>query len=432
MSQPLQSLVYKTLGLGQGKVFSVELPESNDTSVANRIDDYCRELSRPCLVVNGKTVNKKNLLSGLQNLFSMKNKSAAFNTSTLRSITQIFRNHRTGVLCVNGAELMNQEAEQLIAQLVHYARKHKLTWKFYFLSKRSSEATELNSSFGVQKSLMWSARQGDWFFVEKADISDNDVDKPRPLWMNKWLIAVVVCIGLYLYLASQPKPKYIRNMNTSLPQQQPLMMSDLSFQNDNVNGDLSVILPASILNSVIQGDLESFKRLSKQNEGVLNGVNEQGENVLIIAVMAQNDTIVDEVLTSSINVNHTDPHGRTALFYAANTGQTSLVKKLLSAGSDINQQSQLFKTPLMAAVHNNHVDVAMLLIESGAKTELPDHSGWTAMFYAVWNGHIELVDLLLANGASLKVLDKSGNDLKQVAQMNGSDEFLTAFNKRGL
>lgn len=433
MSQPLQSLVYKTLGMGQGKVFSVELPKSDDLSVANRISDYCRELSRPCLVVNGETVDKQSLLSGLQGLFSMKKKSVTFNMSTSRSITKLFRNHRTGVLCVNGAELMSHEAEQLMAQLVGYARKHKLTWKFYFLSKRSNEASVLNSSFGVQKSLVWSARQGDWYFVEKADIGDNEADKPKPL-LNKWLLAVVAGIALYLFLSSQPSPKYIRNVNNSLPSKQSFLMTEPPLndvaEGGEVKNGLPMTLSASILSSVIQGDLSAFKSLFQQSENILTGVNAHGENLLIVAVVAEQGEIVDEILTSPIDVNHHDSHGRTALFYASSTGQTNIVKKLLSAGADINHQSNLFKTPLMAAVHNKHVSVASLLIERDAKTELPDHSGWTAMFYAVWNGQLELVDLLLANGASLKVLDKSGNGLKQVAEMNGSEAFLEAFNKR--
>ena len=459
MSQPLQSLVYKTLGVGQGKVFSVELPRSNDASVAQRIKQYCKQLDRPCLVVDGASVDKNNLLSKLQNLFGIQQKSDGFKASNYRIITKLIRSHRTGVLCVNDAHLMSSNGEQLLGQLVHYARKHKLAWKFYFLSKRSDEASQLNSSFGVQKSLMWNEREGDWFFVEKADASPNIRNNKASL-LKGVIIALAIFAAIYVFLHNQPEPRKISDIGSlvsanvdvtsteisEVSEYDPLGMDSLNQRGAEfdkamaeLNTDTAVSgfvdqheksLSDAIVQAVNDGDVTRYMQLLSQNREALNGVNEHGESLLVMAVIAKQKPMIDEILRVSSNVNHQDKHGRTALFYASISGQIDVVRALINYQADVNLESKLFKTPLMGAIHNNHQDVAKLLISHDAKIDSQDHSGWTAMFYAVWNSRLDLVDLLLESGANVTLLDQSGNNLKQVASMRGSNEFQTQLNAR--
>lgn len=453
MSQPLQSLVYKTLGVGQGKVFAVELPQSHDESVAQRIKQYCKQLDRPCLVVDGASVDKHELLSKLQNLFGIQQKLDGFATSSYRVITKLIRSHRTGVLCVNDAHLMNAEAEKLLSQLVQYARKHKLAWKFYFLSKRSDQASQLNSSFGVQKSLMWNAREGDWFFVEKADVVTN-IGRNKASLIKCIATALAVLAGIYLFLHNQPEPKKILDIDSSVSMHSDERYRDFvpfHFETSHLSGGkenlkdaginsntaLTVfskapesVLPDSIVQAVNDGDISRYKQLLLQNKGALRGVNEHGESLLVMAILARQELMVDEILSVRSDVNHQDKDGHTALFYASISGQIEIVRMLIRYKSDVNLASKLFKTPLMAAVHNHHYDIAKLLISNGAKINSQDHSGWTAMFYAVWNSRLDFVDLLLENDADVGLLDESGNSLKQVAIMRGNEEFQSQLNAR--
>ena len=212
MSQPLQSLVYKTLSADHGKVFSIELPRANGFLVAQKIEGYCQQLDRPYLVVSGNALNKKILLTKLQGLFSQGDRVCGFKPSRVRAITDILRRHRDGVLCINDAQSMTPDGERVLLELVSYVRKHKLSWKFYFLSKRSEEASQLNLSLGVQKSLMWSEKHNDWFFVEKADVNGESSLQKVP--MVKWVsVTAIVLFAIYLFLYTQPKPRINNGIN---------------------------------------------------------------------------------------------------------------------------------------------------------------------------------------------------------------------------
>lgn len=91
----------------------------------------------------------------------------------------------------------------------------------------------------------------------------------------------------------------------------------------------------------------------------------EGRTVIHKAVIANDITVVEKLLTKRANLNIKDQHGRTALHHTQWRGNHQIARWLIAAGSDINQ---------------------------------PDSSGFTILNYAAILGHAKLIMLLLSAG----------------------------------
>jgi len=91
----------------------------------------------------------------------------------------------------------------------------------------------------------------------------------------------------------------------------------------------------------------------------------QGKTVIHKAVIANDLTVVEKLLTKKADLTIKDNHGRTALHHTQWHGNYKIARWLIAAGADINQ---------------------------------PDNSGFTLLNYAAIFGHIKLVVALIASG----------------------------------
>ena len=91
----------------------------------------------------------------------------------------------------------------------------------------------------------------------------------------------------------------------------------------------------------------------------------EGRTVVHKAVIANDITVVEKLLTKKANLNIKDIHGRTALHHTQWKGNFQIARWLIAAGADIN---------------------------------LPDNSGFTILNYAAIFGHAKLIMTLVAAG----------------------------------
>lgn len=91
----------------------------------------------------------------------------------------------------------------------------------------------------------------------------------------------------------------------------------------------------------------------------------EGRTVIHKAVIANDITVVEKLLTKKANLALTDMHGRTALHHTQWRGNFQIARWLIAAGADINQ---------------------------------PDNSGFTLLNYVAIFGHVKLIMALLAAG----------------------------------
>ncbi|TXG57541.1 hypothetical protein EZV62_015370 [Acer yangbiense] len=123
---------------------------------------------------------------------------------------------------------------------------------------------------------------------------------------------------------------------------------------------------------------------------------------LILATQAGDETVIEILLKSNIDVNDTDTEGNSAL-------HCSLIKilfLLLKRGAQVNQRNKLGLTALhIAAASGNVQAIQVLLLEDPECINAKTVTKETPLFFAVKNDHIECAELLLSWGAIAEVLN---------------------------
>jgi hypothetical protein len=112
------------------------------------------------------------------------------------------------------------------------------------------------------------------------------------------------------------------------------------------------------------------------------------------AALQGRTSIVEELVSSGLNVNGADSYGRTALMFAAFNGQIETVTKLIELGADVNARGKgafEWQTPLVSAAMKGHTEVVVKLIEKGADVGAKDKYGETALDRAKSGGYTETV-----------------------------------------
>lgn len=178
------------------------------------------------------------------------------------------------------------------------------------------------------------------------------------------------------------------------------------------------MMSEEMLAAVKRRDFATINRLFKSGES-LNAVNQEGENLLLIAAWLGDEKMLKQAIDLGVPVNQVDQKGRSALFYTSIEGDDWLTGMLLSAGINVNLTSRIKKTALMAAVSNRHYGLTDLLLKHRANIDAQDHSGWSALFYAAWNNDTRMVTSLLQAGANPRLRDNDEYTASDIAELRG-------------
>ena len=143
----------------------------------------------------------------------------------------------------------------------------------------------------------------------------------------------------------------------------------------------------------------------------------------------------------NIDVNITDNHNNTPLHWAAWFGNDYMVWELLflaevngvypeSKTIKLNAQNRDGATSLhYAAKHGCKICVEIFVMHSGLKPNIKEHrSGNTPLHEAAKNGHTEVVKMLLAHeGINRNIRNRGNKTARQLAELNGHEETMKAF-----
>ncbi len=88
--------------------------------------------------------------------------------------------------------------------------------------------------------------------------------------------------------------------------------------------------------------------------------------------------IVDELLTSGVDITVRNADGCNALWLACYNGDHGIIQRLLDAGIDIDLQNGNGATCLMYVSSNSKADLVELLLDNGADTSLKNFDDFTA------------------------------------------------------
>jgi len=144
---------------------------------------------------------------------------------------------------------------------------------------------------------------------------------------------------------------------------------------------------------------------------------------MILAAANGSEKIIEMLLKKKAKATLKDKQGRTALHYAAWGGHENVVTSLLNRQDDadmlVNIPDDGKQTPLHLATERASIKVVELLLAKGANLNARSSDGQTALHRAAWGGSAEVVKLLRKKGADSSVQDQNSNKPWQVAAEKG-------------
>lgn len=119
-----------------------------------------------------------------------------------------------------------------------------------------------------------------------------------------------------------------------------------------------------------------------------------GDNPFLIAVSAQEPSVVNYLMPLTEDVARINKHGVCALHFAAGYNDVDLLDKLLVRGVDINFSTPWGGTALMRAAADNCVDAVRFLLSHGADLSMRSENGETAELLAERRDNQEVLEIL--------------------------------------
>lgn len=152
---------------------------------------------------------------------------------------------------------------------------------------------------------------------------------------------------------------------------------------------------------------KEFKRLIREGADI-HAQDEEGNQVLSLALLANEKRRVMVLLEAGASVNHANRLGVTPLMIAATLPSDDYVRILLKHGAVAELSDVNSNTPLHYAAENQRLQAAQALLEAGASPELKNNLGQTPYYVAASKGFKDLTELLYREAMDANQIDKMG------------------------
>ena len=168
----------------------------------------------------------------------------------------------------------------------------------------------------------------------------------------------------------------------------------------------------ALIEACIQGNLERLEQLISTSHDV-NETAEQAGTALRLAAASGRSDIARILMKANPNVHLRNWKGQTVLHLASSEDHEEMVELFVDSGGNIDEQDEAGKTPLMLAAKMGQSSIVNKLILAGAKVGLGYVESQTALHYAAEGNHIDCGTLLVEAGADVTAADvKSQTPLK--------------------
>ena len=158
----------------------------------------------------------------------------------------------------------------------------------------------------------------------------------------------------------------------------------------------------AILDATVANDMSKVKKLVKRGNSV-NVKNAIGQTPLIVASTKGSLEIAAFLIDNGADLNAQDDLlEEGAIHLALRADNQRMLQLLLSKGADPNLTGDSKKTPLLYAIDRQNVDFIKLLLRFEADPNIADKVGIRPLWKSLMLNNAELVSLLLENGAEIK------------------------------
>jgi ankyrin repeat protein len=162
-----------------------------------------------------------------------------------------------------------------------------------------------------------------------------------------------------------------------------------------------------ITSLIFLGDTSSARPLLANVQNV-DTPSSGGHTMLLALSMVpglSDDSLAQQILSRTRNIDVKDPYGLTALYYAAAQDKLRLVEQLLIHGADVNAVS-VAGSPLVGAADNHRTNSALRLLRApGVQVESADRYGRTALLFAAIHSDAVLTRELLQHRANPNIYE---------------------------
>lgn len=171
-----------------------------------------------------------------------------------------------------------------------------------------------------------------------------------------------------------------------------------------------------LLNAVVHNDLKLVNEQISSGMDV-NAMDADHTSALRLAVVAGNSEMVDFLLSKEARPDIADEEGVTALMDACALGREDVAVALIRAGADVNGRAADGSTPLLNAIghisitesaRQSRVHLVQTLVDDKAAVNVFDWQGTSPLLAASRSGNTDLARLLLSAGANIEATDAKG------------------------
>ncbi len=168
--------------------------------------------------------------------------------------------------------------------------------------------------------------------------------------------------------------------------------------------------PGALIEAVIEGNLDSVRRLITQ-KAPLDEQDDLGRTALLHAVEANEVEIAKALIAAGASINIQAENLDTPWLLAGASGRTEIIHAMIPAGPDLSIRNRYGGNALIPACERAHVETIELLLNTAIDVNHVNNLGWTCLLEIVILGdggaaHQEAARLVLAAGADPDLADK--------------------------
>ena len=119
--------------------------------------------------------------------------------------------------------------------------------------------------------------------------------------------------------------------------------------------------------AITKKDTSRFKEIMTEDRLDLTMLNDEGENLVQIALRHKRLKMAQLLIDAGVNINHQDKKGHTALHHAAKKRQNRVARFLINQGADTQIQDEYKRRAVYFAAQHMNLDGFKVLFEATKK-----------------------------------------------------------------